>query len=84
VKSWIILTFITRFIINKNCPAAIKDTTLYLVVIVKTASGAGSWYPRTIWGVFVVVTFLEVFVFKTSIRGERAAIEEEIRKMKKE
>ena len=46
----------------------------------------GKWFlwPLTIWGVFVVVNFLEVFVFKTSIRGERAAIEEEIKKMKKE
>jgi 2TM domain len=46
----------------------------------------GKWFlwPLTIWGVFVVVNFLEVFIFKTSIRGERAAIEEEIKKMKKE
>ena len=46
----------------------------------------GKWFlwPLTIWGVFVVINFLEVFVFKISIRGERAAIEEEIKKMKKE
>jgi len=46
----------------------------------------GKWFlwPLTIWGVFVVVNFLEVFVFKTSIRGERASIEEEIKKMNKE
>ena len=46
----------------------------------------GKWFlwPLTIWGVFVVVNFLEVFVFKTSIRGERAAIEEEIKEMKGE
>jgi low affinity Fe/Cu permease len=46
----------------------------------------GKWFlwPLTIWGVFVVVNFLEVFVFRTSIRGERASIEEEIKKMKKE
>jgi len=53
--------------------------------------GSGDWtggkwflWPLTIWGVFVVVNFLEVFVFKTSIRGERAAIEKEIKKIKKE
>jgi hypothetical protein len=46
----------------------------------------GKWFlwPLCIWGVFVVVNFLEVFVFKASIRGERAAIEEEIKKMKNE
>ena len=46
----------------------------------------GKWFlwPLTIWGVFVVLNFLEVFVFKTSVRSERAAIEEEIKKMKKE
>ncbi|MFC1908239.1 2TM domain-containing protein [Chloroflexota bacterium] len=46
----------------------------------------GKWFlwPLTIWGVFVVVNFLEVFVFKASIRGERSSIEEEIKKMKKE
>ena len=56
-----------------------------------TTIGSGDWtggkwflWPLTIWGVFVVVNFLEVFVFKTNIRGERAAIEEEIKKMKKE
>ena len=45
----------------------------------------GKWFlwPLTIWGVFVVVNFLEIFVFKTSVRGEMAAIEEEIKKMKK-
>jgi fatty acid desaturase len=55
------------------------------------AIGSGDWtggkwflWPLCIWGVFVVVNFLEVFVFKASIRGERAAIEEEIKKMKKE
>ena len=53
--------------------------------------GSGDWtggkwflWPLTIWGVFVVVNFLEVFIFKTSIRGEKAAIEEEIKKMKRE
>jgi hypothetical protein len=56
-----------------------------------TSIGSGDWtggkwflWPLTIWGVFVVVNFLEVFVFRTTIRGERAAIEDEIRKMKKE
>ncbi len=53
--------------------------------------GSGDWtggkwflWLLCIWGVFVVVNFVEVFVFRTSIRGERTAIEEEIKKMKKE
>jgi len=56
-----------------------------------TTIGSGDWtggkwflWPLAIWGVFVVVNFSEVFVFKTSIRGERAAIEKEIQKMKQE
>jgi hypothetical protein len=54
-------------------------------------TGSGDWtggkwflWPLCIWGVFVIINFLEVFVFRVSIRGERAAIEEEIKKMKKE
>ena len=53
--------------------------------------GVGDWtgnkwflWPLTIWGVFVVVHFLQVFVFKTSIRGEREAIDKEIERMEKE
>jgi len=55
-----------------------------------TTIGSGDWtggkwflWPLTIWGVFVVANFLEVFVFKTSIRREKTAIEKEIKKMKK-
>jgi len=55
------------------------------------ATGSGDWtggkwflWPLCIWGAFVVVNFFEVFVFKTSIRSERVAIEDEIKKMKKE
>jgi len=46
----------------------------------------GKWFllSLTIWGVFVAVSFLEVFVFKTSIRREKAAIEEEIKKIESE
>ena len=65
-----------------------------LIIIWAIAGGAtigsgdwtgGKWFlwPLTIWGVFVVINFLEVFIFKASIRGERTAIEEEIKKMKK-
>ena len=45
----------------------------------------GKWFlwPLTIWGVFVVINFLEVFVFKASIQGEKASIEKEINNMKK-
>jgi hypothetical protein len=46
----------------------------------------GKWFlwPLTIWGVFVVLNILEVFVFRVSIRGEKAAIEKEMNKIKKE
>ncbi len=46
----------------------------------------GKWFlwPLTIWGVFVVLNILEVFVFKVSIRGEKTAIEKEINKIKQE
>ena len=54
-------------------------------------SGHGDWtgnrwflWPLCIWGVFVLVNFLQVFVFKTSVRGERNAINREMEKMKKE
>ena len=46
----------------------------------------GMWFlwPLCIWGVFVIINFLQVFVFKTSVRGEKAAIDREVEKMKKE
>lgn len=45
----------------------------------------GMWFlwPLCIWGVFVVLNFLQVFVFNTSIREEKTAIEREVKKMKK-
>jgi hypothetical protein len=54
-------------------------------------SGYGTWtgnkwflWPLTIWGFFVLVNFLQVFVFKTSVRGEKAAIDKEVEKIKKD
>ena len=54
-------------------------------------SGYGTWtgnkwflWPLCIWGAFVLLNFLQVFVFKTSARREKAAIEEEIENIKKE
>ena len=46
----------------------------------------GKWFlwPLCIWGVFVLLNFLQVFVFRTSIRGEKAAIDREMEKMKRE
>ena len=54
-------------------------------------SGNGDWtggkwflWPLCIWGAFVVVNFLQVFVFKTSVIGEKRAIDKEVEKIKKE
>ena len=41
-------------------------------------------WPLTIWGAFVVLHFFQVFVFKTSILGEKRAIDKEIEKIKRE
>ena len=53
--------------------------------------GYGDWtgnkwflWPLTIWGAFVLIHFLQVFVFKTSISGEKRAIDKEVEKIKKE
>ena len=47
---------------------------------------ANMWFlwPLCIWGAVVLINFLQVFVFKTSARGEKAAIEEEVKKIKEE
>jgi hypothetical protein len=46
----------------------------------------GKWFlwPLCIWGAFVLLNFLQVFVFKTSVIGEKKAIDKEIEKIKKE
>jgi hypothetical protein len=46
----------------------------------------GKWFlwPLCIWGAFVVLNFLQVFVFKTSVSGEKRAIDKEVEKIKKE
>jgi hypothetical protein len=46
----------------------------------------GKWFlwPLCIWGAFVVLNFLQVFVLKTSVGGEKRAIDKEIEKIKKE
>jgi hypothetical protein len=43
---------------------------------------ANMWFlwPLGIWGAFVVLNFLQVFVFKPSIQSEKAAIEKEAEK----
>ena len=47
---------------------------------------ANMWFlwPLCIWGAFVLLNFLQVFVFKTSVHGEKAAIDKEAEKIKKE
>ena len=46
----------------------------------------GKWFlwPLTIWGAFVLLNFLQVFVFKTSTYKEKKDIDKEIEKIKKE
>ena len=41
-------------------------------------------YPLIGWGIFVVINFLQVFVFKTSAHQEKRAIEKEAEKLRKE
>ena len=73
--------------------AAYLSVNIVLIIVWSLTGGssinsgdwtAGKWFlwPLTIWGVFVVVNFFEVFVFRTSIRSEKAAIEDEIKKIK--
>ena len=47
---------------------------------------ANMWFlwPLGIWGAFVLINFLQVFVFKTSVGREKADIEKEAEKIKKE
>jgi len=46
----------------------------------------GKWFlwPLCIWGVFILLNFLKVFVFKTSAYKEKADIDKEVEKIKKE
>jgi hypothetical protein len=41
-------------------------------------------WPLGIWGAFVVLNYLQVFVFKTSVGREKADREQEVDKIKKE
>jgi fatty acid desaturase len=47
---------------------------------------ANMWFlwPLCIWGAFVLLNFFQVFVFKTSVGREKADIEKEVEKIKKE
>ncbi|MFC1874706.1 2TM domain-containing protein [Chloroflexota bacterium] len=47
---------------------------------------ANMWFlwPLCIWGAIVLINFLQVFVFKTSIGREKADIDKEVEKIKKE
>ena len=66
----------------------VVNAVLFVIWLI-TDSDLGSanmWFlwPLGIWGVFVIVNFLQVFVFGTSIAQERAAVEKEVEKIKKE
>ena len=47
---------------------------------------ANMWFlwPLCIWGAIVLINFLQVFVFKTSVQQEKAAIDKEVEKISKE
>ena len=47
---------------------------------------ANMWFlwPLCIWGAFVLLNYLQVFVFKTSVGREKADIDKEVEKIKKE
>lgn len=60
-----------------------------ILIIIWALSGADTgnmWFlwPLGIWGAFVLINFLQVFVFRASVQREKAAIDEEIDKIKKE
>ena len=57
-----------------------------VLIIVWTLSGFGGGYPwflwpLCIWGAFVFINYLRVFVFKQ--KSDRAAIEKEVEKVKR-
>lgn len=69
--------------------AYLAVNTVLVVVWALSDSDMGTanmWFlwPLGIWGAFVLIHFLQVFIFKTSIRGEKTAIEKEIEKIKRE
>jgi hypothetical protein len=41
-------------------------------------------WPLGIWGAFVLINFLQVFMFKTSVAREKADIDKEVENIKKE
>ena len=54
-------------------------------------SGYGTWtgnkwflWPLVIWGFFVILDFLRTFVFRTNAWREKADIDKEVEKIKKE
>ncbi len=65
--------------------AAYVGVNILLVFIWAFASGGGyPWFlwPLVCWGVFVLLHYLRVFVFER--KGDRAAIEKEAEKIRKE
>jgi hypothetical protein len=67
-----------------NLAAWATVNAVLIVVWSLTNSGGYHWYlfPLCIWGVFVLVQYLQVFVFKQ--KTDRSAIEREVEKIKKE
>ena len=58
--------------------------TVLIVVWALTDFGGYPWFlwPLCIWGVFVLIHFLRAFVFLE--KGDRAAVEKEVEKIKRE
>ena len=57
---------------------------ILIVVWALTIPGGYPWFlwPLCIWGIFVFVNYLRVFVFKP--KSDKAAIEKEVEKIKRE
>lgn len=60
-----------------------------VLIVIWALSGNGTnnkWFlwPLCIWGVFVLMNFLQVFVFRTSVQAEKRMIENEVARIKRE
>jgi len=58
-----------------------------LLIVIWALSGAGyPWFlwPLCIWGFFVLWAYLDIYVFKKGLESEKAAIDKEVERIKKE
>jgi hypothetical protein len=69
--------------------AYLAVNTILIIIWALSDSDLGTanmWFlwPLGIWGAFVLINFLQVFVFKTSVAREKADIDKEVENIKKE